>query len=99
MDINNLTYGELKQIETPYPTNFYLVHFFAGGYVSAWLDSGDGPIDTLADVIQRIRAEFCGWYSPFNASHIKVWRFSDAPARDVTEDVIEAVYNQMEEDE
>ena len=84
---------------TPYPTDFYLAHFWCGGKINAWMDSGDGPIDTLPDVIQRIRDEFCGWDNPFSASHIKVWRFSDAPARDVTEDVLEAVFNQMEEDE
>ena len=84
----------------PYPTNFYLVHFFAGGKINAWLDSGDGPIDTRGEVIQRIRAEFSGGFNPsLNAPHIKVWRFSDATARDVTEDVLDAVYNQMEEDQ
>jgi hypothetical protein len=84
---------------TPYPTDFYLVHFFARGAINAWLDSGDGPIDTLAEVIQRIRAEFSGYANPFNASHVKVWRFSDAPARDVTEDVIAEIWAQMEEEQ
>ena len=82
-----------------YPQDFYIVHFFEGGKINAWLDSGDGLFDTQDDVIHRIRAEFTGYANPFNASHIKVWRFSDAPARDVTEDVLKAIYAQMEEEE
>lgn len=75
----------------PHPTEFYVAHalfafFQARQQVTKWGSLSDGPCDRH-EVLDYVREHFRA--ARPNLANLRVFHFqSDAPARDVTEDMI-----------
>lgn len=85
----------------PYPSDCYIVHRWFDGPIDMWGDIGGGPVATAEDVRHAILESFRDDYYPAwpaNLTTVRVWRLQhDVPARDVTEDILRAIGEDLSE--